>query len=89
MSDCANIIDYLVFVACVTCVLIGLNNMGFIHRRVTASGLSGQVCGVDEQLVTQPAHLAASVWASLFAASLIVRTVSTLVHISDEIQSRW
>lgn len=70
----------------VTCVLIGLNNMGFIHRRVTASGWSGHVCGADEQLVTQPAHLAVSFRVSLFAASLIV---STLVHISDEIQSRW
>lgn len=89
MSDCANIIDYVVCVACVTCVLIGLNNMGFIHRHVTATGCFGHVCGADEQLVTQPAHLAVSVRASLFAASLIVRTVSTLVHISNEIQSRW
>lgn len=55
--------------------------MGFIRL--------GHVRSADEQLVTQSARLAQSGRVSLPAASLIVCSLSVLVHISHEIPSRW
>lgn len=83
-SGCTHthIIDHVCWSTRVTRFLAGLNSMGLMD----AGGGFGHVCRADKQFVTQPEHLADPAWVSMFAASLIVRSVRALDHVSHEIQ---